>query len=238
MTEPHEKPADASEGSGPDRRARWLKPLFIALLVRPVLLVVLGINMRRRHLMPSRGPAIIVANHNSHLDTLTLMSLMPLSRIVKVRPVAAADYFMGSRWLRFLALDLIGILPISRGGKVANPVALCRDALDRGEVLILFPEGSRGEPEKLEAFKQGIALIAQARPEIPITPIFLHGLGKALPKGSWVLVPFFCDAFVGRSFTYGAIKAGADGNARAAFMAKVEASITALASEGDLPPWE
>ncbi len=219
---------------------------FFALLVRPVLLVILGINIRRREHLPSRGPGIIVANHNSHLDTLTLMALMPLRNLARVRPVAAADYFLASPWRRFVALDLIGILPITRGAATAsNPIAKAREALDRGELLILFPEGTRGEPEKLATFKQGIALIAQQRPDVPITPVFLHGLGKALPKGSWLLVPFFCDAFVGKAFTFaeGAGAAGDGGaaakrDARARLMARLEADMQALATEARAPAWE
>ena len=210
---------------------RALQILFFALIVRPVLMIVLGLNVRRRALLPSEGPAVLVANHNSHLDTLTLMALYPLRRIHRVRPVAAMDYFMTSRFMRWLACDLIGIVPVNRqGGAEGNPLAGALEALDRGDILVLFPEGSRGAPEELTEFKKGIAHLAKARAQVPITPVFLHGLGKALPKGALTLVPFNCDVFVGEALRW---NGEIDG-----FMDNLTGAMQALAEEGDFPAWD
>lgn len=77
---------------------RVLKILFFALIVKPLTFVILGLNIRSREKLPKKGPAIIAANHNSHLDTMVLMSLYPLSQIHQIRPVAAADYFLSGKF--------------------------------------------------------------------------------------------------------------------------------------------
>ncbi|MEQ9067352.1 MAG: 1-acyl-sn-glycerol-3-phosphate acyltransferase, partial [Gimesia chilikensis] len=58
---------------------RVLKILFFALIVRPIVIIILGLNLRGKQNLPVEGPSIVVANHNSHLDALVLMSLYPLS---------------------------------------------------------------------------------------------------------------------------------------------------------------
>lgn len=176
-----------------------LRLLFYALIVKPLVWIILGIHVRNRHYLPSSGPAVVVANHNSHLDALALMSLFPLKRIHQVHPVAAADYFLSNQFLRWFALNVVGIIPIERkpSGKHRNVLTPVIDALDQGSILILFPEGTRGEPERMSRLKNGLGHMICERPQTPAVPIFFHGLGKCLPKGECILVPFFIDAFVG-----------------------------------------
>lgn len=183
---------------------RLLKVLFFGLIVKPVVFVVLGLNLRGRNNLPAVGPAVLVANHNSHLDTLVLMSLYPLSQIHKIRPVAAADYFVQGGGLKaWLSQKCIGIIPMDRSGETEkeNLFDECEEALSRGEILILFPEGSRGEPEKMSELKKGVFYLLENQPATEVTPVMLHGLGRALPKGTALLVPFNCDVIIGPSIS-------------------------------------
>lgn len=209
-----------------------LQQLFFLVIVRPLVLIVIGLNVRHRERIPLKGPAIVVSNHNSHLDTLVLMTLLPWPLLRHLRPVAAKDYFLRNRLLAWFALNIMHIIPLEREiiDRHRDPLAACSEALQNGEILILFPEGSRGDPEQMGTFKSGIAHLAKRNPEVPITPIFLHGLGKALPKGEAILVPFFCDVFIGEPIRWS--------GDRTSFMITLEQEINALADEGYRPAWE
>jgi 1-acyl-sn-glycerol-3-phosphate acyltransferase len=232
--------------------SRALQAAFFVLLVRPFLTLVLGVNLRHAERLPHTGPAILAANHNSHLDTLLLMSLFPVSQLHRVRPVAAADYFLRNPFIAWFALNIMHILPLARRprkapspqpspqmGEGANvmpkpinepPLAHIEAALATGDILILFPEGSRGEPEKRSALKSGIAHLMEDAPTVPVVPIYLRGLGKALPKGDWLPVPFFADAWVGEPLAW-------QGD-RAATMQALETRFAELEREGGTAAWE
>lgn len=210
---------------------RLLRFAFFAFVVRPVSWVLLGINVRHRDRLPKAGPAILCANHNSHLDTWVLMSLLPLRLLPHIRPVAAADYFLRSPTFAWFFLNIVGVLPLQRGAAHGSPDPLqpLEEALRRGDLLILFPEGSRGEPEQRSEFKSGIAHLARRVPDIPVIPIYLHGCGKALPRGEGLLVPFCVDVFVGTPLAW-------TGD-RTSFMNLLQSAMSALAAAGDFPPW-
>ena len=208
-----------------------LRRAFFLCVVRPLVFVVLGVNLRHGERLPRQGPAILVANHNSHLDTLVLMTLLPHRLLPKIRPVAALDYFLKTRWLAWFATRIVGIIPLDRKPKPGgDALALPDAALARGDILILFPEGSRGEPERLQAFKTGVAHLAKRHPAVSVTPVFLHGLGKALPKDAVLLVPFFVDVFVGEPVAWT--------GERAEFMARLERAMRDLAAECRAPAWD
>ena len=183
---------------------KLLRILFVVLVAKPIIVFWLGLTVRHRERLPTRGPAIIAANHNSHLDTVALLSLFPLEDVPNVRPVAAADYFMKPGFMRWFSLNVIGIIPVSRGGVVegVDPLAECYAALERGEILLIFPEGSRGEPEKMAELKSGISFIAKRFPTVPVIPVFMRGLGKSMGKGTFIPIPFFVDVFIGRPFSW------------------------------------
>ena len=210
---------------------RWLQIAFFLLIVRPFLALVLGVNLRHAERLPKTGPAILAANHNSHLDTLLLMNLYPLSQLHRLRPVAAADYFMKNRFIAWFALNIMHILPLARRPKPGEaPLAHIEAALAQGDILILFPEGSRGEPEQRCELKTGIAHLMEHAPAVPVIPIYLHGLGKALPKGDWLPIPFFADGMIGEALTWQ--------GSRSTTMQALEAALFELERQGRFNAWQ
>ena len=211
---------------------RLLRLMFWILIGRPLVLIVLGLNVRNAQGLPKQGPAIVVANHNSHLDTFVLMTLFPLTLLHRLRPVAAADYFLRNRALAWFTLNLINMIPIARGrvGKRGeDPLQDCAKALEAGEILLVFPEGTRGETEALAKFKGGVARLKEQYPHVPVVPVYMQGLGRALPKGEFTLVPVVVDVFVGEAV-------GWSGN-RQAFTQALQESVSALAAAAPSRTW-
>jgi 1-acyl-sn-glycerol-3-phosphate acyltransferase len=204
--------------------------LFVAI-VRPFLSIFMGLAVRHRHNLPTQGPAIVIANHNSHLDTLSLMAQMPLAALWRVRPVAAADHF-GKGAAGLFARFILQAILIDRGSnlgvKALDPVLA---ALDEKRIVIFFPEGSRGEPEVLGSFRYGISHLIQQRPGVPLIPVYLHNMGKCMPKGSWLFVPFNCEMIAGAPADLPAVAAEA-------IPAHLRGLIEGLATQTSLGRWD
>lgn len=181
---------------------RILRMLFTLCIVWPVILIWLGLRVRHREKLPKSGPAIVVANHNSHMDVFALLSLFPLRHQANVHPVAAADYFLRNKPMAWFALNILNIIPVMRKGGESNPLALCEQALRDGKTLILFPEGTRGEPGKLSPLKSGLWHLSQSMPEVPIIPIWLSGTEKIMGKGNRIPLPLFIDVIIGDAMNF------------------------------------
>jgi 1-acyl-sn-glycerol-3-phosphate acyltransferase len=214
--------------------ARTARFIWFNLFIRPLVFFYLGVNIRRRNLLPKKGPAILVANHNSHLDTMLLMIACPSSLLEHLRPAAAGEYFLSTPARRWFSKNVLNIIPVWRNkedrGENTDPLASIDQALDEGSAVIFFPEGSRGEPEQMTNFKRGIAILASRHPDVPIVPIFLQGAGRALPKGEGMVVPFLLDMFVGEHLYWGGDEAE--------FMDRLKRRFETLSREGYRPQWE
>lgn len=110
-----------------------------------------------------------------------------------------------------------------------DPLKPAAEALAEGAILIVYPEGTRGEPEMIAKFKNGAAYLVERFPAVPVTPVYLHGLGKAWPKGERWPVPLLCEVFVGTPLRWCAD--------HAKFIAKLERRVHAMARHGTFPGW-
>lgn len=142
-----------------------------------------------------QGANVFFANHSSNADTILIWSAIPPDLRRKVRPVAAADYWLPKALRRFIGLRVFRILPIQRDPAMrdTDPVAQMAGAVDQGASLILFPEGSRNMTDAdLLPFKSGIYHLAVARPDLSFVPVWIGNLNGVLPKGERIPVPLIC----------------------------------------------
>lgn len=170
-----------------------LKILYSGL-IRWFLKLIVGVKFDNAKFLLKETQFIILANHNSHLDTMTLLASLPSKIIHKVKPVAAGDHFGKTKIKGKLTEFFVNALLIKRGRDKENPendpINKMIKALDNGYSLILFPEGTRGEPEIDQPLKKGIGLILEQRPQIKFVAAYMKGMGKAMPKDDNLIVPF------------------------------------------------
>ena len=183
-----------------------LKYLFFLLCVKPFVYLVLGISVKNPQNLPRKGPAILIANHNSHIDTLVLMCLFSTSQLLKVNPVAAMDYFFNTKFRSFLFKTLIGAIAVKRvrtKNSTEDVFVEAKQNLKNGHILIIYPEGTRSMDGEIREFKTGAAHLAKSNPDVPVIPIFINGPDKIMPKYDFLPVPFICDVYIGTSMYLG-----------------------------------
>lgn len=182
-----------------------MKQLFLNIIYKGILPFILkpltGVKYNNIKVLNEVDQFIIIANHNSHIDTLALMSAMPKHKIVDVKPVAAADYF-GSSKLKTVMTELFtNALLITRCSSLKNkskdPFRIMMKALKRGQSLIIYPEGSRGKANEMQEFKNGIGHILLKYPHIAYIPTYIENTGKVLPKDAIIPIPFNCKVVFG-----------------------------------------
>src|SRR5205823_3722356 len=124
------------------RLERWLvngMRLLAAAAVRGWLHLYHRLTIVGRHNLPSAGSFVLVANHASHLDTLCLLSALPMRRLHRAFPAAAKDYFCVNALRALLAAVLVNALPFERHFVPWQSLSMCAHLLQNpGTILILF----------------------------------------------------------------------------------------------------
>ncbi len=167
----------------------------LTLLMR----VLVGAQPRWVGSRPSPALRIYYANHTSHMDTLALWCALPGELRAKTRPVAASDYWSGSGLKSYIATRGFNALFIERKAdkRESDPLAPLIEALQRGESLIIFPEGTRRAQALPSPFKSGIFHLAAKMPSAELIPVYLDNLYRSMPKGTLLPVPLTCSVRFG-----------------------------------------
>jgi len=188
-----------------------------------------GVRATWRDSEPAARPRVYYANHRSHADFVLIWASLPPELRRRTRPVAGADYWLTTPLKRYLINQVFRGLCIDRRPehRGPNPVAQMGEALDAGDSLILFPEGTRNLGDALLPFKSGIHHLARAHPEVEFIPVWIENLGRVMPKGSVIPVPLLC------ALSFGPPLAPVEGESRDAFLARARDALLALAPPAD-----
>ena len=177
---------------------------------------------------PRATKRVYFANHCSHGDFVLLWTVLPLALRRITRPVAGADYWLSSPLRRFIGCDVFRSVLVQRDRqqRKADPVQQMVDALDNGDSLIVFPEGTRNTGDAtLLPFKSGLFHLASQRPDVELVPVWINNLNRVLPKGEIIPIPLVC------SVTFGTPLQTEPEETKSDFLHRAEQSLRALARE-------
>jgi 1-acyl-sn-glycerol-3-phosphate acyltransferase len=203
----------------------WLIVLFAKLLT--------GVRAVWSGTGPKAEQTLYFANHTSHGDFVLLWATLPPDLRALTRPVAGQDYWMASKVRQFIGADVFNALMIRRdgSGQGGNPVDQMKEALEGGDSLIMFPEGTRNTGDEiLLPLKSGLYHLARACPNVRLVPVWIENLKRVLPKGTLVPIPLAC------TVRFGAPIRLAEDEDKASFIARARAAMLDLRPEYDRVP--
>ena len=165
-------------------RAKGANPL-VYWLVRAVLQPFFHIYFRlsrigREH-VPAEGPVIIAANHRSFLDPFVIATMVrrPMYSVAKQEIFA---YHPALAWI----LGALGAFPVARGAGDGQMIDTAKAILARGDIVLMFPEGTRIRPGSLGQPKRGVGRLA-LESGAPVVPVAVIGTEDV--RNGWRIRP-------------------------------------------------
>ncbi|MBU1332924.1 MAG: 1-acyl-sn-glycerol-3-phosphate acyltransferase [Gammaproteobacteria bacterium] len=170
---------------------------------------------------------IYYANHSSHGDFVLLWASLPAELRKRTRPVAGSDYWMKGALRSFLIQRVFNgvLVDRQRSEPSSNPLQAMLDALEQGDSLIVFPEGTRNLEDGLLPFKSGLYHMAKARPDVEVIPVWIANLNRVMPKGRALPLPLLC------TLSFGAPLEMDEEEGKDAFLERARNALLALAPE-------
>ena len=150
---------------------------------RLVFFITMRVHLRGRYNVPRRGPYIVAGNHLSWMDIPLVPAYMP----GKVVYMAKEELFHGNvgRISRFM-----GAFPVKRGEGDRHAIRTADEQLKKGNVLVIFPEGTRSKTQLMAKGHAGLGMIA-LRSGVPVIPVAIWGSEQGLKKfGAHVTISY------------------------------------------------
>ena len=178
--------------------------------------------------IPASGGAVIAANHCSYLDPPVLAASSP-KRIVHFM---ARDTLFSIRVARWY-FPRGGVIPLDRTRGDLGALRKALAALKQGQVVGLFPEGTRSPDGQMREAKGGIGFLI-AKSDVPVVPLYISGTFEAFPKGAKKIGSGRLRAWLGKPIQPEEIRAAMpDKNAYEAVGALVMSRIRELADRAE-----
>jgi 1-acyl-sn-glycerol-3-phosphate acyltransferase len=196
-----------------------LMSLFLLGLIR----ILTGAQARWLGCPPKAEQRIYFANHQSHADLVMIWAALPLELRSVTRAIAAKDYWTKTPFKHWLTSAVFNVIYVTRDRTSdEDPLEPLFEALNNGDSIILFPEGTRGFTGTPQAFKAGLYNLALKFPQAVLVPTWINNVQHVLPKGEVVPVPVLC------SVTFGTPIALQEGEDRRAFLERARNAVIAL----------
>jgi 1-acyl-sn-glycerol-3-phosphate acyltransferase len=178
---------------------------------------------------PMAEQRIYFANHQSHLDWVLIWAALPHELRTRTRPIAARDYWAGSPFRRWLTTEVFHAVYVERSRSAnpdQDPLEPLVAALEQGDSLVIFPEGTRSARGEPMPFKSGLYHLAQQFPGVQLVPAWIDNVQRVMPKGEVVPVPVLC------TVTFGAPLQLGEGEDKRAFLERAREAVVALRPPG------
>lgn len=174
--------------------------LFLLGLIR----LLTGAQARWQGCPPKAEQRIYFANHQSHADLMLMWAALPEELRSITRPIAARDYWTKTAFKKWITTAVFNAIYVDRAKTGdQDPLEPLIRALNQGDSIILFPEGTRGNQEEPQSFKSGLYNLALKFPHVVLVPAWINNVQRVMPKGEVVPVPILCSVTFGAPIVLG-----------------------------------
>ncbi|MCV2367493.1 lysophospholipid acyltransferase family protein [Roseateles oligotrophus] len=201
---------------------------FTGLALAGIARLITGAQGHWKGCPPMAEQRIYFANHQSHFDWVLIWAALPGDLRAQTRPIAARDYWTSSPLKAWITSAVFNAIYVSRTRATPDedPLEPLIEALNKGDSVVIFPEGTRSNKGEPQAFKAGLFHLAEQFPQVKLIPTWIDNVQRVMPKGEVVPVPILC------TVTFGAPIQLQPQEDKRAFLERARAAVLAQRPDG------